>query len=391
MRCDCSSGRRARRATARAWRQALEAQARAFVAPPARLGALWMLAAHLEAHPDAQPDAQLRADERLAVVERIRVESPDDRAAIDAFVGAAWERVRAGDEAARGSLVRALEQRATSASDDTERLWAVLASALLRGDGDERSALAAFREALRIDPTSVVAANETARLAARLSDAEATVTAALSRAELAPNGRVRAALLVQAAGQMLATLDARLGTRPERLTRAAALLERALACDPEAIAAIGLLTAVRAEDGGRDRLLATLRDAFDRATSPHVVGTLGLEVARAASQEPADRVLAIEALRRVLALEPEHPPTLRALADQYLAQGARAEATAALEAFCTHARDPGARIAALFELAELHAAVPGHAGDMVRVLRAALDIDPLQIAALRRRRRSRIC
>jgi serine/threonine-protein kinase len=356
--------------------RALEAQARGFTAPAARVGALWALAGVLERSGDAE--AWRNAVARLAA------DAPDDRAAADALLSAFWPAVRTGDVASRALLLGALALRARQAADHTERAWALLCSALTRSDDDGAASLEALREALRADGASVLASLETARLGAVLHDPDACVAAALAQAEVAPDGRSRAGLLTQAAGQILSTSDARFGTRTERRVRAAALLEQALACDPEAIAAVSLLCAVHAENQGRERLLATLRHAFDRARSPHVVGTLGLELARVASQPPADRVLAIGVLRRVLALEPEHPPTLRALADQYLAQGAHAEAVGMLEAFARHARDRGARIAALLELADLHSQVHGGKDDEARALRAALDVDPTRAPVLRR-------
>ncbi|MCL2448389.1 MAG: protein kinase [Polyangiaceae bacterium] len=378
--------------------EALTAQADAFTAPAGCLGALWKLAPVL--------DAAGRAAAFRATVERISAESPDDRAAADLVLRASWPEVRSGDDADLPVLLRALDLRRRLACDDTERLWALLAIALVRRDDgspsqatgggsgaqpiperrdeETRAALDACREALRIDRTSVVAALETARLAAELHDDEAAVAAALARADLVTDDRHRAAFLVHAAGKTLAAPDERFGTRPERLARAGELLERALTCDPEAISAVGLLAAVRSEDGGRGRLVAALRRAFERAQSTRVVGTLGLELARVASQEPADRVLAIDALRRVLALEPEHPPTLRALADQYRAQGATAEAADALERLAVHAREPGARVAALSELADLYAAAPGSSDDVVRVLNQVLDINPLSVPTRRR-------
>src|SRR5260370_25202325 len=115
------------------------------------------------------------------------------------------------------------------------------------------SALADSRQAQQIDALSVVAAAGTARLAAQVGDMEAAVAAALAHAELASDRKRRAAFLVQAAGQLVAAQDPE--SRSERFARAGTLLERALDADPEALPAIGLLVAVRGQDGARDRLL----------------------------------------------------------------------------------------------------------------------------------------
>jgi serine/threonine-protein kinase len=357
-------------------------QAEGYATPAPRLAALWTQYAILEwtaAAEDVEP-----------VVDRILQLAPGDRAALDASLRLGWPKAREGDRAARARLLVTLRSRAAQATDDTERMWAQLAMGLLLDSGDDpagddpRAALASYRAALAIDARSVIAAHETARLASVLGDAEAAVAASLARAELATSPKARSALLVQAAGQIVSSPDAHLGTRPERLARAGSLLEQALASDPETVSAVALLVAVRSEDGGRDRLLTALRTAFERATSPAVVATLGGEIARVATTEPMDRGLAITALRRVLAVVPDEARALRALADHLLAQGARSEAVVALEGLAKQTRDPRSRLAALFELADHYGGSPAQGADAERVLRTALEVDPANVTALRR-------
>ncbi len=272
---------------------------------------------------------------------------------------------------------------------DTDRLCAHLAVALaleredVARDDDHRAALHLYREALRIDPRSVVAAAGAARLAAALDDVEAAIAAAIAQADLAPAPRQRAALLVGAAGRTVSALEPKLGTRGDRLARAGELLDKALEADPEALPAVGLLVAVRSEDGQRDRLLRSLRRAFERAQSASAICHVGAEVARVAAGNPADRPIAIEALRRVLTHQPRHGPTLRALADLYVAQGAWGEAVETLETLATSAPEPQARLGADFELAEMYARELNRPGDAERALRAALEIDPASVRALR--------
>jgi serine/threonine protein kinase len=357
-------------------------QAEGYATPAPRLAALWTQYAILEwsAPPeDVEP-----------VVDRILQLAPGDRAALDASLRLAWPRARSGDRAARARLLVTLRSRAAQATDDTERLWAHLAMGLLLDGGDDpggddpRGALACHRAALAVDARSVIAAHETARLATALGDAEAGVAASLARAELATSARARAALLAQAAGQVVSAQDPRLGSRPERLARAGSLLEQALAADPETVPAVALLVAVRTEDGGRDRLLTTLRTAFERSQAPPVIAALGAEIARVATTEPMDRGLAITALRRVLGVVPDDARALRALVDHLLAQGARVDAIEALETLAKQTRDPRARLAALFELADHYGASPAQAADAARVLRTALEVDPANVVALRR-------
>jgi tetratricopeptide (TPR) repeat protein len=126
-----------------------------------------------------------------------------------------------------------------------------------------------------------------------------------------------------------------------------------------------------------------LRGAFERAKSASAIARLAGEIARAASSDPASRPIAIDALRRVLADQPRHAPTLRALADLYVAQSAWGEAVDALETLATSKADAQTRLAAEFELADLYGRVLDRRGDAERVLRAALEIDPASVRALR--------
>jgi serine/threonine protein kinase len=363
---------------------ALAQQAEAFTGPTAKVGALWAEAALAE--------WKLPAGDTLSIAEGILRHAPRDRAALDAVLRQTVASARAGDASARSLAMSALRTRIAQSSGDAERLVLHLSLGLLLDGGESpsggpegREALDAYREALRIDGRSVVAAMGAARLAAVLGDAEAGVTAALANAELARSdpGR-RAALLVQAAGLLISTSDPRLGDRPERLARAGDMLEAALDAAPESVPAMGLLIAVRSEDGGRERLLASLRAAFDRARTDGAIVRIGAEVARVAATEPPDRVLAIDILRRVLAAVPGHGQTLRALADQCLAQGALGEGVEALEALAKTAGDTKVRLDTLFRLAEIYEGGLSRPADAERVLLAALDVDPANIGALER-------
>jgi tetratricopeptide (TPR) repeat protein len=148
---------------------------------------------------------------------------------------------------------------------------------------------------------------------------------------------------------------------------------------------VGVLVTVRGEEGtGRDRLLDVLRRAFDRARSSHIVVQLGTEIARFAAAPPPNRLLAVDALRRVLVAAPGHLPSLRALADQCAAMEAWGDAVDALEPIAAGARDPATRLTALFDLADVFGSRLARPADVERVLRRALDIDPMSVEALRR-------
>jgi hypothetical protein len=361
---------------------ALARQADAFAAPAPKLGALWALAALVE--------WRLPENDASAVADGILEYEPGDRAALEARVRYAIPKARTGDAGAHAQLTSALRGLLGQAADETTRLLSHLALALVLDPNEApspetseaREALDHAREALHIDARSLVAAALCARLAAALGDAEAGVAAGIANAELAADPKRRAVFLTHAAGQVLSAEDARFGTRPERLARAGELLERALEADAESAPAVGLLVAVRTEDRGRDRLLASLRAAFDKARSSDAIVSLGHELARGAGAEPPDRVLAVDALRRVLAAAPSHVPTLRALADLYVTQGATGEAVDALESVAKLAREPKLKLGALFELADLYSGALARPADAERVLRAALEVDPSNARAL---------
>jgi len=370
----------------------LSQEADAFADESARLGALWAEVAVVTGKlPDGDP---------TATIERILERAPADHAALSEAVRLAVPRARAGDAAAHARLVAALRAQLAQTPGATERYPVHLALALLlevddasalTGGADEgraRAALLHYRKALEVDARSVVAADGTARLGAQLADVEATIAAALAHAELVDAPKRKAVFLVQAASQTLSAADLPLGTRSERRTRAADMAERALEADPDALPAVTLLVAVRGEEGlsgeRRDRLLEVLRKAFERARSPQAVVAVGTEVARLAAIEPVERLVAIEALRRVVTASPGHGPSLRALADHFAAMGSWGDAVGALEQLAESAREPRARLAALFDLADVFGHRLARPGDVERTLRAALDVDPTSVDALRR-------
>jgi tetratricopeptide (TPR) repeat protein len=347
---------------------------------PARLAALWELAALAR--------ASLEADAERSVVARILEAAPEDRAASDAALRLAWPQARASGGPPPTSLLMALRARLAHACDDTERLWARLALALVLDPdygadaSNAEQALSHAMSALRIDGASVLAAALAVRLGDRLGDVEAWIAGTVACAELSTDPKQSASLLAQAAAKILSARHPELGVRAVRLERAGALLERALEADPEALSAVGLLAAVRGEDQRRDRLLHCLRSAFERARTPEAVANLGTEVARAAALDPPDRLLCIAALRRVLSVSPGHTGTLRMLANAYTAQGAWGDAIETLEELAARLREPRTKAAALVELADLlERARPQEAE---RVLLAALDVWPTHTGALTR-------
>ena len=354
----------------------------------ARLGALWNLAA-LE-------EWRLPVGDPAQTYRQILELDPTDPGALDATLRRELGNARRGEPRARQTVIGALRTLVPFASDDDTRLALQLRLALLLetaaeespdahvGDELSHEALGRYRDALRIDELSVTASTSVARLAGKLSDAEAALAAATSLAELAMEPRVRARYLVDGAEILLGPDDdERLGKVGDRRARAGAMLERALQADPDSIAAAGRLATVLLEDERGERLVTAFREALGRAKSPDAIVMLGSEIARVARDELQDLTVAIDAMRRVRAAAPQHVPSLLTLAELCIAQRAWPEAVDALEAVVSTSREVPPKLTALFALASIYERVLSRPQEVDRVLRAALGIDPSNARALR--------
>jgi hypothetical protein len=354
----------------------------------ARLGALWSLA-FLE-------EWRLPSSDPSATYARILELDPTDPSALEALLNRDLGNARQGDPRARKSVFGALRTLITFASDDETRLALQLRLALLleaaatdqpdarAGDELTREALDRYRDALRIDPLSPAAATGVTRLASKVRDAEASLAAATALSELATDPRVKARYFVDCAEVLLGPdPDPRLGLAVERRNRAAALLERALTADPDSIAAAGRLATVLLERRQGERLVSAFRQALAEAKSPDALVLLGSEVARVARDELRDLSVAIDAMRRVRAVAPQHVPSLLTLAELCIAQRVWPEAVDALEAVVSTSREAGPKLTAFFALASIHEKVLARPAEVDRALRAALALEPSNVRALR--------
>jgi cellulose synthase operon protein C len=356
--------------------------------PRARLGALWNLA-YLE-------EWKLPGSDPTDTYAQILNLDPTDPSALEALLRRDLPNARQGDPRARKSAFGALRALVAFASDDETRLALQLRLALLleaaandHPDSDagtelSREALGRYRDALRLDDLSPAAATGVARLATRLHDPEATFAASLALAELAVEPRLRARYLVDGAEVLLGSeVDPRLGTRAERRARAAAMLERALQAEPDSIAAAGRLATVLLEERQGERLVSAFREAIAAAKSPDAMVLLGSEIARVARDDLRDLTMAIDAMRRVRTYAPQHVPSLLTLAELCIAQRVWPEAVDALEAVVSTSREVGPKLTAFFALASIYEKVLARPEEVDRALRAALELDPSNVRALR--------
>ncbi len=366
----------------------LAREADAFKDPRARLGALWNLAALEEwVLPGADPAPTYRAILEL---------DPDDPGALEATLRRDRADARRGEPRARASVMSALRSLVPFAPNDDTRLSLQLRLALVlvsaatdsldpaTADALAREAMLRSADALRLDDLSVTAATGLARIATRLGDLPAALSAVKSLAELADDPRTRARCLLDAAEILLGPgEDPRLGDRAERRQGAVAVLERALEADPDSIPVAGRLATVLLEEHQAERLVSAFRGAIGQARSADAVVMFGSEIARVARGELQDLPLAIDAMRRVRAAAPQHVPSLLTLAELCIAQRVWPEAVDALEAVVSTSREPTPKLTALFALASIYEKVLSRRTDVDRVLRAALAIDPRNVRALR--------
>jgi tetratricopeptide (TPR) repeat protein len=350
----------------------------------ARLGALWNLAT-LEEWKPGLGDA-------LGTYGRILELDPTDPGALEATVRIEMLSARRGDPRSRKSLAAALRALVPFAADDETRIMLQLRLAMLleataqeapEGAADLlREALDRYSDALQIDDSCVTAANGSARLAGRLDAPEAALAASRALAELATDPRVKARYFVKAAELLTSDDNDDPEAAPAARKQAAELLERALTADPNSIAAAAKLGAVLIDEGQEERLVTTFRSALGHAKSPDAVVMLGSEVARVARDELKDLTVAIDAMRRVRAVAPQHVPSLLTLAELCIAQRVWPEAVDALEAVVSIAREATPKLTALFALASVYEKVLRRPDHVERVLRAALVVDPYNARAL---------
>jgi cellulose synthase operon protein C len=298
-----------------------------------------------------------------------------DVTVLDALSRRAWAEARSGDtralELAREARRRALEV----ASDDTERLLARLDLArLARHASRPRDAAEHGRAALALEPRSVTAALFLGEASVATGDRAGALAAASALAELATDRAARSDLLRDAADLAAADGDKR---------AAVSLLERALDANPESVLVAARLAQLGAEIGAFSDLARALTRALPRATTAEAVVPMASELADIARNKLHDPLLAIEALERARAVAPDHVPTLFLLAELAIAQRSWDKALEALGEVVVNTREGGEKLVALIGRASIFSRVLGDQSAAERELRAALEIEPHDVRALR--------
>ncbi len=264
--------------------------------PGARVAALRELA-RIQARAGA-------SDELRPIHEAILGLAPDDPGALEALEAIALEQ---GDRALLAKVDRHLVKTAGDAK--IAAAYQTRLAESLEAAGDP-AALDAYRAALDSDAESIAAARGMARVAARAGKPEAVVDAARRQAAVAPEPRVAARHLVEAAKVVHAELRDPGGAAKD--------YERALELWPDDADAAAGLTRILVDAGQAARAADRLGRAASSASSSERVAALWMEVARLRADRLDNLPGALAALERVLKGSPNHVPTLRRMAELHL-------------------------------------------------------------------------
>ena len=136
------------------------------------------------------------------------------------------------------------------------------------------------------------------------------------------------------------------------------------------------------EEGRGERLVSLFREALGVAKAADAIVMLGSEVARVSRSVLADLTVAIDAMRRVRAVAPQHVPSLLTLSELCIEARVWPEAVDALEAVVSTSREVPPKLTAFFALASIYEKVLVRSAEVDRVLRAALAVDPSNVRAV---------
>lgn len=300
---------------------------------------------------------------------------------------------------------------AWSAQANADRPAAVRVAALSRAAdiaerhlGRRDDALALLRAAWSLDPTNQDVFDALSALLARPAAPPAEAAHVRARIDLF----AQAADAAESPARRLAMLEKLAALREEELgehARAIEALDQVLAIEPGRLSAILAMQRNAERAGDAARLVQALVAEAALCDSPGLARRLLLRAAEVTGTRIGDRERALALVARALDADEDHPDTLRALARQSERAGRNGEARAALVRLVQRTPDARAQFSIWLEIATLDelrrkdprgavqalqsAALvkPGHplpAAEIVRLLRAARDVEALasSLAAL---------
>jgi cellulose synthase operon protein C len=317
----------------------------------------------------------LPESEELAPWDRLLALGSRDAVVLDDLVRRCLPKIRARERGPLDLAIEATKCRLEGAADDTERVaLRVLLGRLQKRAGAPREGAENASAALALDPTSTGAALVLAAVAGEMGDRKGAIVAATALAGVTRSGKARAALLRDAADLSASGGDAK---------GAAALLERALEADPDAVLVAARLAQIQAKEGAWAELARVLRRGLAAARSRDAVVPMAAELADVAKNRLRDPLLAIEALERSREISPDHVPALFLLAELYIGQRTWDEALRALGDVVARTPERSEKLIALVGRASILARVLERPADAEKELRAALMIDAHEPRALR--------
>lgn len=280
------------------------------------------------------------------------------------------------------ALTRAVQTVARRDPPDVEGELALLLGAaivLWRELGDLDQAEQLFRRARELDPTRPVV-REFFAARAQARGPEAVLAALLRRAEGA-QGEARRDALVEAA-RVAETL-------PNQTERAAELWRQALRGAPPAVVREGRASLKRllAATKRWNALLEVLKEELEQHPMTSPEGREGraavlFEMANVYDQGLGVDAQAVAALNAILALVPDHPAALDALAARYEAAGRWNDLVGVLQRKADAAKgDPPRRIAVLRRLAAIWSERFGNHAHAVKPLEELVEADPTDVEA----------
>jgi cellulose synthase operon protein C len=218
---------------------------------------------------------------------------------------------------------------------------------LYRGPlADPEQAEHAYRRILKLQPKHLGAIHALQRVAAASGRWRALVDALELEVQTVRDNSQTADLLHRI-GELL---DERLGRRDEALTR----LRSVLAIDPHHVATLATLGRMFHAEGR----WVDLAEVFERelAASPDHPQTVMIlhKLGELYARQLGDVERAITVLRRALDLDPQHGPSMQALARILRTRGQWRELAALAELDRDNYRDPGTRALACFQLGQLY-------------------------------------
>ncbi|MEC7521521.1 MAG: tetratricopeptide repeat protein [Myxococcota bacterium] len=321
------------------------------------LGAEPAVHAALEALAEARTE---RGEDVADLLGRMLEARPEDRGALERL---AEDAERRGDATAllhAHSRLAALAQTAKVGAHHQARV-----GALLLARGDASAALAAYRAAVALDPSSLDAVRGLTLAARAVPDGGAMVQAARMERDATRDEVVAVQVLLEAARLFFDAGDEE---------TAASTYEEALHLDPDSPEAATGLMATMMSATHVPRLIELLTLAASRADDPSRACILHLSVALLWSDVRGDLPAAIAATRRALAVVPRSQRAMATLA-RYLEENAQhADAAKVLESALEDATGKP-RVDAHLSLAQLHERHLDRPEDAKAHLRRVLELE----------------